>query len=304
MATTGLEQMKGTTGDGRLSMPTENMTSPSTTKLNELLRGLKEQVQAQTEAQTEAESGVDVTEPVTPSDETNSGQATGSVSQNYTVSKADGKTRKVSVSVPNDRQQDTANAVAQFGKPGSDLSTQLHELINNNSELGSRLLSLLLVSSGNATDIINAVNNGDLSKLNGLTKISQPPPSLATSTTGNEKKTTTTTTTNTTISDKQDSVGTDITKDDIAEEDNDLIWKQLEKRRKNTEASARFRIRKKQREKEKFQQLRQLTKDINDMYDTIDSLISENSYWKKKLEELNEIKSKELLDNIKRRNGL
>lgn len=304
MATTGLEQMKGTTGDGRLSMPTENMTSPSTTKLNELLRGLKEQVQAQTEAQTEAESGVDVTEPVTTSDETNSGQATGSVSQNYTVSKADGKTRKVSVSVPNDRQQDTANTVAQFGKPGSDLSTQLHELINNNSELGSRLLSLLLVSSGNATDIINAVNNGDLSKLNGLTKISQPPPSLATSTTGNEKKTTTTTTTNTTISDKQDSVGTDITKDDIAEEDNDLIWKQLEKRRKNTEASARFRIRKKQREKEKFQQLRQLTKDINDMYDTIDSLISENSYWKKKLEELNEIKSKELLDNIKRRNGL
>lgn len=304
MATTGLEQMKGTTGDGRLSMPTENMTSPSTTKLNELLRGLKEQVQAQTEAQTEAESGVDVTEPVTTSDETNSGQATGSVSQNYTVSKADGKTRKVSVSVPNDRQQDTANAVAQFGKPGSDLSTQLHELINNNSELGSRLLSLLLVSSGNATAIINAVNNGDLSKLNGLTKISQPPPSLATSTTGNEKKTTTTTTTNTTISDKQDSVGTDITKDDIAEEDNDLIWKQLEKRRKNTEASARFRIRKKQREKEKFQQLRQLTKDINDMYDTIDSLISENSYWKKKLEELNEIKSKELLDNIKRRNGL
>ncbi|QEU61731.1 Met28 [Kluyveromyces lactis] len=304
MATAGLEQMKGTTGDGRLSMPTENMTSPSTAKLNELLRGLKEQVQAQAEAQTGAEAGVDVTEPVTTSNETNSSQTTGSVSQNYTVSKADGKTRKVSVSVPNDQQQDTANAVAQFGKPGSDLSTQLHELINNNSELGSRLLSLLLVSSGNATDIINAVNNGDLSKLNGLTKTSQPSPSLATSTTGNEKKITTTTTTTTTTSDKQDSVGTDITKDDTAEDENDLIWKQLEKRRKNTEASARFRIRKKQREKEKFQQLRQLTKDINDMYDTIDTLITENSYWKKKLEELNEIKSKELLDNIKRRNGL
>lgn len=40
------------------------------------------------------------------------------------------------------------------------------------------------------------------------------------------------------------------------------------------------------------------------MYDTIDTLISENNYWKEKLQELNEIKSRELLDKIKKRSGL
>ena len=43
---------------------------------------------------------------------------------------------------------------------------------------------------------------------------------------------------------------------------------------------------------------------IRDRYDTIDTLIEENNYWKAKLEELNEIKSKELLANIKKRSGL
>ncbi|BAO42172.1 transcriptional activator of sulfur metabolism [Kluyveromyces marxianus DMKU3-1042] len=246
------------------------------------------------------------------------GSASGSTStstsaNNYTVSKTGDSQRKVSVSVPSD---ETEGSSSSSSSRQADLSLQVRELINNNSELGSRLLSLLLVSSDNAKDIIEAVNRGDISKLRDLT----------------EETTTTTTTTTTTKSETgteptdkvepqpiksetqtQPTKGPETAPQESAPSsarsvspDNvdDPLWKQLEKRRKNTEASARFRIRKKQREKEKLEQLKQLTKDINAMYDTIDTLISENNYWKEKLQELNEIKSRELLDKIKKRSGL
>ncbi|QGN18307.1 transcriptional activator of sulfur metabolism [Kluyveromyces marxianus] len=240
------------------------------------------------------------------------GSASGSTStstsaNNYTVSKTGDSQRKVSVSVPSD---ETEGSSSSSSSRQADLSLQVRELINNNSELGSRLLSLLLVSSDNAKDIIEAVNRGDISKLRDLT----------------EETTTTTTTKSETGTEPTDKVepqpvkskpqptkGPETAPQESAPSsarsvspDNvdDPLWKQLEKRRKNTEASARFRIRKKQREKEKLEQLKQLTKDINAMYDTIDTLISENNYWKEKLQELNEIKSRELLDKIKKRSGL
>ncbi|KAL2706995.1 Transcriptional activator of sulfur metabolism [Kluyveromyces marxianus] len=237
-----------------------------------------------------------------------SASASGSTSaNNYTVSKTGDSQRKVSVSVPSDETEGSSSSSRQ-----ADLSLQVRELINNNSELGSRLLSLLLVSSDNAKDIIEAVNRGDISKLRDLTE-----ETTATTTTTTKSET------GTEPSDKvepqpikskpQPTKGPETTPQESAPSsarsvspDNvdDPLWKQLEKRRKNTEASARFRIRKKQREKEKLEQLKQLTKDINAMYDTIDTLISENNYWKEKLQELNEIKSRELLDKIKKRSGL
>ncbi|CDO92551.1 unnamed protein product [Kluyveromyces dobzhanskii CBS 2104] len=305
MATAGLEQMKGTSDEGRLPASNEEVTPAA--KLEELLRGLKDQAQAQAQAPEQAGKHTDLIASGKQAGADGTGETP---SENYTVSKAAGKTRKVSVpaSIPDDHLDQT-DAAPDLENLGLDLSAQLHELINNNSGLGSRLLSLLLVSSGNAKDIISAVNKGDLSKLQGLTERQQVPfksanPSATSA--GNKNKNN-----NNSISVSNDTTAPEklapSSKDEIAdstENENDLIWRQLEKRRKNTEASARFRIRKKQREKEKFQQLQQLTTDINDMYDRIDSLIDENSFWKKKLEELNDIKSKELLDNIKRRSGL
>lgn len=42
----------------------------------------------------------------------------------------------------------------------NNLSEHLQNLISSDSELGSRLLSLLLVSSGNAEELISMINNG------------------------------------------------------------------------------------------------------------------------------------------------
>lgn len=237
-----------------------------------------------------------------------SASASGSTSaNNYTVSKTGDSQRKVSVSVPSDETEGSSSSSSRQ----ADLSLQVRELINNNSELGSRLLSLLLVSSDNAKDIIEAVNRGDISKLRDLTEETTATTTTTKSETGTEpsdkvepqpikSKPKPTKGPETTPQESAPSSARSVSPDNV----DDPLWKQLEKRRKNTEASARFRIRKKQREKEKLEQLKQLTKDINAMYDTIDTLISENNYWKEKLQELNEIKSRELLDKIKKRSGL
>ena len=239
-----------------------------------------------------------------------SASASGSSSaNNYTVSKTGDSQRKVSVSVPSDETEGSSSSSSSSRQ--ADLSLQVRELINNNSELGSRLLSLLLVSSDNAKDIIEAVNRGDISKLRDLTEETTATTTTTKSETGTEpsdkvepqpikSKPQPTKGPETTPQESAPSSARSVSPDNV----DDPLWKQLEKRRKNTEASARFRIRKKQREKEKLEQLKQLTKDINAMYDTIDTLISENNYWKEKLQELNEIKSRELLDKIKKRSGL
>lgn len=234
--------------------------------------------------------------------------STSTSANNYTVSKTGDSQRKVSVSVPSD---ETEGSSSSSSSRQADLSLQVRELINNNSELGSRLLSLLLVSSDNAKDIIEAVNRGDISKLRDLTEETTTTTTTTKSETGTEptdkvepqpikSETQPTKGPETAPQESAPSSARSVSPDNV----DDPLWKQLEKRRKNTEASARFRIRKKQREKEKLEQLKQLTKDINAMYDTIDTLISENNYWKEKLQELNEIKSRELLDEIKKRSGL
>ncbi|CEP60368.1 Met28p LALA0_S01e09120g [Lachancea lanzarotensis] len=166
------------------------------------------------------------------------------------------------------------------GGENPDLSRQLHDLISSNSELGSRLLSLLLVSSGNAKDIICAVNKGDLE---GLKKLDlQAASQLPTGSGGTS----------------------DIraTQRRYTEQElNEFKKVELEKRRKNTEASARFRVRKKQQQREKAERLKQLNSQISELYSTIDNLLDENRFWKIKLEEVNERKSREMLDSIKRR---
>ncbi|CUS21921.1 LAQU0S04e03884g1_1 [Lachancea quebecensis] len=172
------------------------------------------------------------------------------------------------VSVPNHTQDATSSGQGGGAEHG-DLSRQLHNLISSNSELGSRLLSLLLVSSGNAKEIISAVNKGDL---DGLKKL-------------NLKK-------------------SQLQRPKYTEKELQEFQKiEMEKRRKNTEASARFRIRKKQREHEKVEKLKQLHSQISELYVTIDKLLDENKFWKQKLEEVNEQKSKELLESIKKRRG-
>lgn len=224
------------------------------------------------------------------------GQGGGEAARNYTVSSKAVKGR--TVSIPNEHSVTVSAAGEAIGSVDSkDLSTQLQQLINNNSELGSRLLSLLLVSSGNAKDIINAVNKGDLSKLKGLTASAAAAAAAAAAAPGAPGAAAA-------AADADADADADAATESVVEDPEELRWKQLEKRRKNTEASARFRIRKKQREKEKLKQLEDLTNEITGMYDTIDTLIEENNYWKAKLEELNEIKSKELLANIKKRSGL
>ncbi|SCU80217.1 LADA_0B05754g1_1 [Lachancea dasiensis] len=154
----------------------------------------------------------------------------------------------------------------------TDLSRQLHDLISSNSELGSRLLSLLLVSSGNAKEIIYAVNKGDL---DGLKKLDLKNPQL----------------------EQQSKVTTRYTEQEL----NEFKKVELEKRRKNTEASARFRVRKKQRQHEKAEKLKQLNAQISELYGTIDKLLEENKFWKERLEEMNERKSREMLESIKKR---
>lgn len=176
---------------------------------------------------------------------------------------------------------------------GMNVSQDLQDLISKNSELGSRLLSLLLVSSGNGKEIIQAINNGDLSKIQNLNiglnlnthdSLQEEPSTLRALAQIAESNS------NTRISTDSENLG-----------QNEQA--QLNKRRRNTEASARFRIRKKQREKEKLSKLNELNIKVNDLYRKIDILLEENRHWKTKLEELNERKSRELLENIKKRNA-
>lgn len=182
---------------------------------------------------------------------------------NYTTENFNNKTRQLFISA----------GIQDDPSDQRDLSQQLQDLISSNSELGSRLLSLLLVSSGNAKEIISAVNQGDLGKLKKLDLKK------------NGKK----------PEDKKD------VSQYTEEQLNEFKRIELEKRRKNTEASARFRIRKKQREQEKLAKLKQLNSQISELYVTIDKLLDENKFWKLKLEEVNERKSRELLDSIKKR---
>ncbi|SCU84104.1 LAFA_0D08130g1_1 [Lachancea sp. 'fantastica'] len=173
------------------------------------------------------------------------------------------------------RQQLPPGSQAPEGE-NPDLSRQLHDLISSNSELGSRLLSLLLVSSGNAKDIICAVNKGDLEGLKKLDLQASQLPTAGVAATHAHRR---------------------YTQQELSE----FKKVELEKRRKNTEASARFRIRKKKQQREKAERLKQLNSQISELYATIDSLLDENQYWKGKLEEVNERKSREMLDSIKRR---
>ncbi|AMD21921.1 HFR066Wp [Eremothecium sinecaudum] len=149
------------------------------------------------------------------------------------------------------------------------LSRQVTSLVANNSDLGSRILSLLLVCTGNSKEIIKHINE----KHSHAPAISHGKGRL----------------------DEEAHGGT---KDDEEE----FRRLQEERRRRNTEASARFRIRKKLREQERLSKLKQLHTEISGMYRRIDELTEENQYWKQRLEKLNEKKSAEMLDNIKKRN--
>lgn len=83
---------------------------------------------------------------------------------------------------------------------------------------------------------------------------------------------------------------------------NELDKIKQERRRKNTEASQRFRIRKKQKNFENMNKLQNLNTQINKLRDRIEQLNKENEFWKAKLNDINEIKSLKLLNDIKRRN--
>ncbi|SCU94697.1 LAME_0F08702g1_1 [Lachancea meyersii CBS 8951] len=183
------------------------------------------------------------------------------------------------------QQQKQWNGASSGGNgETTDLSRQLHDLISSNSELGSRLLSLLLVSSGNAKDIICAVNKGDLEGLKKLdlqkSQASGRPLATAGASSPSDGRT-----------------QRRYTEEELSE----FRKVELEKRRKNTEASARFRVRKKQQQREKAERLKQLNSQISELYSTIENLLDENRFWKGKLEEVNERKSREMLDKIKGR---
>ncbi|CAI4065449.1 hypothetical protein N7582_003059 [Saccharomyces uvarum] len=160
----------------------------------------------------------------------------------------------------------------------NNLSEHLQSLISNDSELGSRLLSLLLVSSGNAEELIGMINSGqDVSQFK---KLREPKRGKATATATAAAA--------------------------AAQEEeapvNELDKIKQERRRKNTEASQRFRVRKKQRNFENLNKLHGLNVQINKLRDRIAQLNKENEFWKAKLNDINEIKSQKLLNDIKRRN--
>lgn len=144
------------------------------------------------------------------------------------------------------------------------VSQDLQSLISKNSELGSRLLSLLLVSSSNGKEIIEAINTGHLNLIQSL----------------------------------------DVDLDLKVAKEGKGILDEMVKKRKSTEASARFRVRKKQREQEKLRELRELNSRVRDLNKRVDVLLEENRYWKAQLEKLNDKKSRELLESIKRQNSV
>lgn len=177
----------------------------------------------------------------------------------------------------------------------NDISTVLQDLISNNSELGSRLLSLLLVNSENGKEIINAINNGNdvkdidlklfknLDKVDNIKKENREKISIMLPTP--------------TPTPLRETYTNNIHNDTTIEEASKLL-----KRKRNTEASARFRKRRREREIEKLNKLQSLQTQINEFNDKINSLVDENDYWKLKLKKINESKSNELLESIKRRN--
>lgn len=121
----------------------------------------------------------------------------------------------------------------------NNLSEHLQSLISNDSELGSRLLSLLLVSSGNAEELIGMINSGqDVSQFK---KLREPKRGKATATATAAAA--------------------------AAQEEeapvNELDKIKQERRRKNTEASQRFRVRKKQRNFENLNKLHGLNVQID-----------------------------------------
>ncbi|EDO14492.1 hypothetical protein Kpol_250p1 [Vanderwaltozyma polyspora DSM 70294] len=75
----------------------------------------------------------------------------------------------------------------------------------------------------------------------------------------------------------------------------------LEKRRRNTEASARFRLRRKQKYSESLAKLDSLNVEIKNLNLKIDELTEENKYWKNRLNRVNEMKSNELLYQIRKK---
>ncbi|CAI4877425.1 AHL_G0027520.mRNA.1.CDS.1 [Saccharomyces cerevisiae] len=160
----------------------------------------------------------------------------------------------------------------------NNLSEHLQNLISSDSELGSRLLSLLLVSSGNAEELISMINNGqDVSQFK---KLREPRKGKVAATAA------------VVVKEEEAPVGTS----------NELDKIKQERRRKNTEASQRFRIRKKQKNFENMNKLQNLNSQINKLRDRIEQLNKENEFWKAKLNDINEIKSLKLLNDIKRRN--
>ncbi|GCE99476.1 hypothetical protein ZYGM_003176 [Zygosaccharomyces mellis] len=190
------------------------------------------------------------------------------------------------------------------------VSQYLQDLISSNSELGSRLLSLLLVSSGNGKEIMDAINKGDLGSIRNLDlaiDLKAPDGSENKATKGNFAKEQLAL-----LSSGgglyQESLSQDAQpqlQDENADGSvGDTISNPTgEKRKKNTEASARFRIRKKQKEQERLSKLKELNIKITGLYKRIDVLLEENRHWKQKLEELNERKSREMLDRIRKRNA-
>lgn len=170
------------------------------------------------------------------------------------------------------------HCTAEMSMNVNNLSEHLQSLISNDSELGSRLLSLLLVSSGNAEELIGMINSGqDVSQFK---KLREPKRGKATATATAAAA--------------------------AAQEEeapvNELDKIKQERRRKNTEASQRFRVRKKQRNFENLNKLHGLNVQINKLRDRIAQLNKENEFWKAKLNDINEIKSQKLLNDIKRRN--
>lgn len=179
----------------------------------------------------------------------------------------------------------------------ANVSQYLQDLISSNSELGSRLLSLLLVSSGNGKEIMDAINKGDLGSIKNL-DLAVDLKKLNGSVSENRDN-------------KVNSAGQQLSllsssgksQHYLKEESPELSSPTGEKRRKNTEASARFRIRKKEREQERLNKLKELNNKITGLYKRIDVLVDENQHWKQKLEELNERKSREMLERIRRKNA-
>ena len=168
-----------------------------------------------------------------------------------------------------------------------DVSTVLQSLISNNSELSSRLLSLLLVNSGSGEEIIRAINSGsavtelDAALLRSLDVGGASAAAVVQAATA-------------AASAKQPQ--SDSQSDPVAEE-----LRREEKRRRNTEASARFRKRRREREQEKTLRLRTLQQQIAQLNDRVGALVDENAYWKRELKRINESKSEKMLKDIRQR---